>query len=1076
MTSRPHYNAQCSEDEEIRRMMDNGSIMTRYSRKKTYDGQLIKIKLETKEIVWPRSTAPRAEESVDLREVKEIRKSKISKDFERVPEEVNKLDRNQCLVILYGSKFNLKTLSLHVPHPLSTEKWFKGLQSLVNETKKAKNPLKIERWLRKEFYKMEKNDGICMKDLKYWILNNNMKMTNSRLKEIYQDIDPDLKDLSFEGFKMLYQKILFMVLDDFKEFMVNEQKVCTNKQTNKQTHTHICTHRNTLSYIKRHPSIHPSIHLSTIHIQELLSSQTYFFITQFCDYLFSSDNSIFNEYYGSVVQDMDKPLNFYWIASSHNTLYLTGDQIRSESSVDAYTRVLRMGCRCIELDCWDGPSNQPYIYHGHTLTSKIRFMDVLKAIKENAWVASEYPLILSIENHCSISNQRNMAIGFKDIFGEDLLMEPLNNNNSALPSPNQLKRKIIIKHKKLPEGDTLGYVKTDETIMSETDIANSIKNDILYMEDPNDKKWYSHFFMLSLTRLHYTERTNSDNFEESQDSMDDGMEEGNKELHFYEEWFHKKLPGGRLEAEKLLMEYSYLGDGLFLVRESDTFVGDFSLSFLYKGKANHCRIKSRHDRGQTMYYLVEQKLFNSLYNLISHYKTSPLKSHDVNQTLTLAVPQPLSHADKEWYYDSLSREEAEDKLSRIQADGVFLVRKRVPNQRDPDPSQYAISFRSEGKVKHCRIKQEDRCFIIGNAPFESLVELVNYYKKHPLYKKMKLVYAATEQLIRELGNAPNKDCIYQSNDLYQSPNDIESNQCKVKALFDYKCQRNDELTFCKNAIITNVQKEDGHWWRGDHGTQKQGWFPANFVEEVDDEDDDRNDAPLGRLQQGYVDLAGVTVDRISSKRSVNNYFIFRIISPNSSKPLELGARSEAEMEEWIAKIRECSWTAEKQIQEIHTKERSLNIAKEFSDLIVYCQPVKYSEEKVISNRINYYEMFSLPETRIFDKTSQANQQVRTLVQANRKCLTRIYPKGQRIDSSNYDPMPMWNSGCHMAALNYQTGDRSMQLNEGRFQMNGKCGYVLQPDCLKSDNFNPYDSKSLPNKLLTTVFISVRCCC
>lgn len=55
------------------------------------------------------------------------------------------------------------------------------------------------------------------------------------------------------------------------------------------------------------------------------------------------------------------------------------------------------------------------------------------------------------------------------------------------------------------------------------------------------------------------------------------------ELHFSEKWFHGRLEGGRKRAEELLQEYSYLGDGTFLVRESDTFVGDFSLSFWWVG-------------------------------------------------------------------------------------------------------------------------------------------------------------------------------------------------------------------------------------------------------------------------------------------------------------------------------------------------------------------------------------------------------------------------------------------------------------------------------------------------------------
>ena len=69
------------------------------------------------------------------------------------------------------------------------------------------------------------------------------------------------------------------------------------------------------------------------------------------------------------------------------------------------------------VDCWDGPDGNPIIYHGRTLTSKIRFIDVIKTIKDHAFVTSEYPVILSIEQHCDIQQQRIMARQFKEVFG-----------------------------------------------------------------------------------------------------------------------------------------------------------------------------------------------------------------------------------------------------------------------------------------------------------------------------------------------------------------------------------------------------------------------------------------------------------------------------------------------------------------------------------------------------------------------------------------------------------------------------------------------------------------------------------
>eukprot|EP00917_Polyrhabdina_sp_WS-2016_P032422 GHVP01069147.1.p1 GENE.GHVP01069147.1~~GHVP01069147.1.p1 ORF type:complete len:785 (+),score=120.86 GHVP01069147.1:1362-3716(+) len=97
--------------------------------------------------------------------------------------------------------------------------------------------------------------------------------------------------------------------------------------------------------------------------------------------------------------------------------------------------------------------------------------------------------------------------------------------------------------------------------------------------------------------------------------------------------------------------------------------------------------------------------------------------------------------------------------------------------------------------------------------------------------------------------------------------------------------------------------------------------------------------------------------------------------------------------------------------------------------------------------------------RSFAKKIRSNAQ--GITRMNQKSLTRVYPSGTRLLSSNFNPVTVWANGAQMVAMNYQGSGLANVLSMGRFLENGNCGYVLKPSILRD-----FNRQFIPNKAST----------
>lgn len=96
-------------------ILERGTLINKFFSRKKPENKYLILRRETRQLLWSsvsQESRSSYEGCMELREIREIRTGKQSKEFDKWPEEARRVDVKCCFVVYYGSEFKLKSFSV----------------------------------------------------------------------------------------------------------------------------------------------------------------------------------------------------------------------------------------------------------------------------------------------------------------------------------------------------------------------------------------------------------------------------------------------------------------------------------------------------------------------------------------------------------------------------------------------------------------------------------------------------------------------------------------------------------------------------------------------------------------------------------------------------------------------------------------------------------------------------------------------------------------------------------------------------------------------------------------------------
>ncbi|NWH64721.1 PLCD4 phosphodiesterase, partial [Geococcyx californianus] len=356
--------------------MQQGTLMRKVKSKNWKKQRYFKLQDDCMTIWYQSKRTGKIESAFSISDVETVREGHQSEVLQSLAEE---FPPERCFtIVFYGRRGNLDLIAGSAEE---AQCWVQGLHQLIEPRSFSLTSAVVSStWIRDWFQKGDKNkDGrMNFKEVQRLLKMMNVDMNEDHALQLFQTADKsESGTLEGEEFVLFYKALTQReeVVSLFQDFSEDGKKLTLLELVDFLQQEQLEDEDTEQLAMELIDKYEPS---ETARARHVLSADG------FLMYLCSPDGSIFNPRHRVLWQDMTQPLCHYFISSSHNT-YLIEDQIRGQSSIEGYIRALKRGCRCLEVDCWDGPNGEPVVYHGHTFTSKIPFREVVSTLEKYAF-------------------------------------------------------------------------------------------------------------------------------------------------------------------------------------------------------------------------------------------------------------------------------------------------------------------------------------------------------------------------------------------------------------------------------------------------------------------------------------------------------------------------------------------------------------------------------------------------------------------------------------------------------------------------------------------------------------------